>query len=99
MQCVVQIKGTADAHLQVCNAQRHYGCKPCMGQVCRVANGCACKGYALAAGLQDAYDDMIEMFTHFQEAFPIAEVLGPACVQMANPKDIIKLAREADILL
>lgn len=54
--------------------------------------------YELAAGLQDAYDDLVEMFTHRQEDFPVAEVLGPVCVQMTNPKDDIKLAREADFL-
>ena len=52
--------------------------------------------YELAAGLQDAYDDLVKMFTHRQEDFPVAEVLGPVCVQMTNPKDDIKLAREAD---
>ena len=40
----------------------------------------------------------MEMFTHRQRAFPVDEVLGPACAQMANPKDNIKLARKADVL-
>ena len=38
------------------------------------------------------------MFIHRQEDFPVAEVLGPVCVQMTNPKDDLKLAREADFL-
>ena len=54
--------------------------------------------YVLAAGLQDAYSDLFQMFTHCQGAFPVNEVLGPACVQMASPQDNIKLARETDLL-
>ena len=53
--------------------------------------------YVLAAGLQDAYNDLFQMFVHCDAAYPVDEVLGPACVQMAD--DSIKLARETDLLL
>ena len=53
----------------------------------------------LAAGLQDAYDDLIQMFMQRKRAFPVEQVLAPVCVQMASPQDSTKLARKAEPLL
>ena len=53
----------------------------------------------LTAGLQDAYDDLIQIFIQRERAFRVEEVLAPVCVQMASPQDSTKLAREADPLL
>jgi len=39
------------------------------------------------------------MFIQQQEAFPLEQVLVPACAQMASPQDHAKLARTADLLL
>jgi len=39
------------------------------------------------------------MFIQQQEAFPLEQVLAPACAQMASPQDHAKLARMADRLL
>ncbi|KAL0056332.1 hypothetical protein WJX82_010123 [Trebouxia sp. C0006] len=49
-------------------------------------------------GLQDAYSDLIHMFIQQQEAFPLEQVLAPACAQMASPQDHAKLARSPTLL-
>ena len=63
--------------------------------VCAGAKQCAYTESVLAAGLQDAYNDMIQMFIHCTEAFSVDQVLGPVCAQMASHQDNKQLACKA----
>ena len=74
---------------------RHYRCQICLACISWLQGNF---GQA-TAGLQDAYDGMIQMFIYCEEAFPVDQVLGPACAQMANHQDNAKLACKADPLL
>ena len=67
--------------------------------VAQLQSECACIDYVLAAGLQDAYSDLIQKFIQQKEAFPVEQVLAPACAQMASRQDNAKLARMAHLLL
>ena len=67
--------------------------------VAQLQSECACTDYVLAAGLRDAYSDLIHMFIQQKEAFPVEQVLAPACAQMASRQDNAKLARMAHLLL
>ena len=60
---------------------------------------CACTDYVLAVGLRDAYSDLVQKFIQQKEAFPVEQVLAPACAQMASRQDNAKLARMAHLLL
>ena len=50
----------------------------------------------LTAGLQDAYDELMQMFIQREHAFSVEEVLAAVCVQMASPQNSPKLTRKAD---
>ncbi len=67
--------------------------------VAQLQSECACTDYVLAAGLQDAYSDLMQKFIQQKEAFPVEQVLAPACAQMASRQDSAKLARMAHLLL
>ncbi len=60
---------------------------------------CACTDYVLAVGLRDTYSDLVQKFIQEKEAFPVEQVLAPACARMASRQDNAKLARMAHLLL
>ncbi|KAL0031805.1 hypothetical protein WJX79_008400 [Trebouxia sp. C0005] len=49
-------------------------------------------------GLRDAYSDLTYMFIQQKEAFPVEQVLAPACAQMTSRQDNAKLARSPALL-
>jgi len=53
----------------------------------------------LAVGSRDTYSDLVQKFIQEKEAFPVEQVLAPACAQMASRQDNAKLARMAHLLL
>ncbi len=71
----------------------------CRHDVAQLQSECACTDYVLAAGLRAAYSDLIQKFIQQKKAFPVEQVLAPACAQMASRQDNAKLARMAHLLL